>query len=413
MKVIVSDKLEDKYENYKLVRGIEGVLELDGIDVLIIHSYQDATDFDIGVLISNLYRNGVSSFIYINENPTAVISTVIQGVNGDVYTDEFYLESEEDLDYLLENLGIESKNTQLAVSSAKIIKDFIGAFTRNEERIHSKVYLEQVSQAVTKWGKLTHIQENKIMEMGETAIEVFERASNIIHLMTEQKEELEKQLKELEETSQNRVQTKSSGLGGVQFFPTIKYIEGNGKILYIRELSPCRYLTSFLLAYMNYLKYVKNRTVKMIVVHQRGGAIIPKYDSFTSITQESINSFQLYGNDKVATNIPTKDVMTKLLSVGREDVIIVLDRLYGNADILSGRVKKIFAVSGESDIKRYQFKFGVKVNKCIFPITEQKESLFHIPLIKNYPTEIDLRNAVYNQSCKDRFAILDKELDLV
>lgn len=409
MKVIVSTSLDDKYNNFIVARDFKSVKDMRGITVLIIHEVSGVTDFDAGVYISNFYNDGIKSFIYINNNPSKVVKTVIQGVGGICYDDEFYFEDEDELNALLDDLGVDTSGNSLVLSSTQIVKDFIGAFARGEERIQTPVYLEQVTQAVNELSELTHKQELQINEMGLTAVEVFGKASSIIVAMNDQKKILEKQLEEFEESQSNKNMVKPANSfsgGAIMFFPTFRYI-GSSKILFIRELSPCRYLTSFLLAYTHHLHYELNKRVKFIIVHQKGKGVSDKYSSFTSITQESMGVSSLYENEIIATNNPKKDVMQKLTHMD-DDVIIVLDRLYSATDIVTGKVVKINAVSGYSDCARY----NVKPNTCIFPITSQPSELFNIPLIKNYPKEVDMQHAVYTQTCKEQFTVLDNMLEL-
>lgn len=408
MKVIISTELEDKYNNYIVVRDFKAVRNLKGVTVLILHKVEGLSDFDAGVFISNFYKDGIKSFVYINSNPSKVIKTVINGVGGTTYEDEFYFDDEDELTALLDDLGLDTSTNSLVLSSTQIVKDFIGAFSRGEERIQAPVYLEQVNQAVTELSELTHKQELQISEMGVSAIEVFERASSIIVSMNDQKKILEKQLEEFEESQALKQMSKQSNAfsSAIMFFPSFKYV-GTSKVLNIRELSPCRYLTSFLLAYTHHIHFNLNKRVKFIIVHQKGKGIADKYSEFTAITQESMGISSLYDNEIIATNNPKKDVMQKLTHLD-DDVIIVFDRLYSATDIITGRVVKVNAVSGLSDINRYK----VKPDTCIFPITSQPNELFNIPLIKNYPKEIDMQYAVYAQTCKNQFDILDGMLGL-
>ena len=408
MKVIISTELEDKYNNYIVVRDFKAVRNLIGVTVLILHKVEGLSDFDAGVFISNFYKDGIKSFVYINSNPSKVIKTVINGVGGTTYEDEFYFDDEDELTALLDDLGLDTSMNSLVLSSTQIVKDFIGAFSRGEERIQAPVYLEQVNQAVNELSELTHKQELQISEMGVSAIEVFERASSIIVSMNDQKKILEKQLEEFEESQALKQMSKQSNAfsSAIMFFPSFKYV-GTSKVLNVRELSPCRYLTSFLLAYTHHIHFNLNKRVKFIIVHQKGKGIADKYSEFTAITQESMGISSLYDNEIIATNNPKKDVMQKLTHLD-DDVIIVLDRLYSATDIITGRVVKVNAVSGFSDINRYK----VKPDTCIFPITSQPNELFNIPLIKNYPKEIDMQYAVYTQTCKNQFDILDGMLGL-
>lgn len=408
MKVIVSTELEDKYNSYVVVRDFKAVKSLKGVTVLILHKCDGVSDFDIGVFISNFYNSGIKSFIYINSNPSKVIKTVINGVGGSTYEDEFYFDDEDELNALLDDLGVDTSDNSLVLSSTQIVKDFIGAFARHEERIQAPVYLEQVTQAVNELSELTHKQELQINEMGVSAIEVFEKASSIIVSMNDQKKILEKQLEEFEESQASKQMAKqsSSFSSAIMFFPTFRYT-GTAKVLNVRELSPCRYLTSFLLAYTHHLHFELNKRVKFIIVHQKGKGVADKYADFTSITQESMGFAALYNDEIIATNNPKKDVMQKLTHLN-DDIIIVLDRLYSSTDIISGKIVKVNAVSGYSDVERYK----VKPDTCIFPITSQPNELFSIPLIKNYPKEIDMQHAVYSQTCKEQFNKLDSMLEL-
>lgn len=408
MKVIVSTELEDKYNGYVVVRDFKAVKDLKGVTVLILHKCDNISDFDAGVFISNFYSSGIKSFVYINSNPSKVIKTVINGVGGITYEDEFYFDDEDELNSLLDDLGVDVGTNSLVLSSTQVVKDFIGAFSRGEERIQAPVYLEQVSQAVNELSELVHKQELQINEMGVSAIEVFEKASEIIHSMNDQKKILEEQLERLEDSQDSRqaYRQNSSLSSAILFYPTYKYV-GTSKVLNVRELSPCRYLTSFLLAYTHYVHYELNKRVKFIIAHQKGKGVADKYADFTSITQESMNIAVLYENEIIATNNPKKEVMRKLTQQN-DDVIIVLDRLYSSTDIISGKIKKVNALSGFSDIDR----FKVKPDTCIFPITSQHNELFNIPLIKNYPKEVDMQYAVYAQTCKEQFNILNNLLEL-
>lgn len=400
MKVILSTDLEDNYTNFVVVKDFKSV-EPDVIDVLIIHKFAES-DFDAGVAITDLADKGLRHFIYINENPSLVIKTAIIGVEGSIYTDEFYFEDEDELLELLAEEGLNEESNSLALTSAQVVKDFIKAFSRKEKRIEAPLYLEQVNQAINELGEITHKQELQITQMGESAIDVFKRASEVINSMEDSKRLLQKQLDEFEEKiSVQSSKPSSFGGGSILFYPTFKYTGVTTKVLLIKEYSPCRYLTSLLLAYTHYLHYEKNKKVKLVFTYQKGKNIQSKYSAFTTITQESMNVESLYQNEVVGTNNPKQDVMKRLTNQN-DDILIVLDRLYGQP-IIAGRITSLNAVSGASDVNR----FKLKPENTIFPITGQPTEFFHIPLIKNYARDKDMRIAAYAQVCKEHFHKLD------
>lgn len=409
MKVIVSTEVEDIFTQFVVVDSFKKVNELQGVTTLIVHKYKES-DFDAGVFISTFHNNGINQFIYISENPSSTLRMVLKGVNGYYFEDEFYLEDEEELISLLEDIGMsdnDESSTALASPALDVVSDFIQSFARGEERIKAPLYLEQVTGAVNELSEITHQQELQLSTMGASALEVFEKASTIIKNMDAQRKVIEKQLEELEMSQANSVSNKPSFGNNIMFFSPYKYI-GNAKVLLIREYAPCRYLTSFVLGYTQYLHYVKNKRVKVIFVVQKGQGVSAKYKDFTFISEETKNMMSLYDAEIVATNSPKKEVLKDLLSIPVE-ICIVVDRLYGMQDIISGRVTTIPVVSSASDVRRY----GVKAKDCIFSVTRQPEEFLTIPTIKNFPREQDARLAVYNQIMESAYKKIDAKLGII
>ena len=410
MKVIVSTSIEDIFNNFVVVRSFKEARDLKGgVTTLIIHSFIES-DFDAGVFISDLHKQGVTQFVYINSNPSVTLKMVLNGVDGHFFEDEFYLEEEEELLCLLEELGMEGDSTSnelIATSSIKIISDFIQAFARGEERVNIPMYLEQVNQAIDELNTVTQKQELQLTTMGNSALGVFEKASTIIKGMVTKNQELEKQLSELANNLSNASSSRPSFSNSITFFQPYRYI-GTNKVLLIRELTPCRYLTSFLLGYTHHLHYVKNKRVKLVFVHQKGAGVSQIYSEFTNITQENMNMTSLYDTEIVATNNPKKEVMKELLSKPN-DITIVVDRLYGKEYIVSGKVIKLNAVSGKNDCKR----FKISPNECIFSITAQPSQFCCLPTIKKFPDELDARYAVYAQVCDEIYKKFDDKLKLL
>ena len=408
MRVIVSTEVDDNFSNYKVVRSFSDLNEFNKIDCIIIHKY-DESDFDAGLRISELYKKGVSRFIYACSTPSLSTKMAIIGVDGDYVQDEFYFEDEAELDGLLEMLGV-SGNEELAVSDSSIavISDFIKAFMRKEERVNTPIYLESVQNALASLQSTNTQLATEKKDMGLTAVGIFEQARGIIDSMDSQHKLLTRQLNELQDTMKEDTSSPRSmfGGGGVNYFPSVSYT-GRTKVLLIREYSPCRYLTSFILAYHHHLQYDVRKNAKVIFVHQKGQGVLLRYSDFANITQESLNNTDLFTRDKVSTNTPKKEVIRGLLQQG-DDIAIVVDRLYGAQDIVTGRVKKVCAVGGFSDLKRY----NLKPENTIFPVSTHPNGLITLPTIKNFPFDVDSRIASYHKSCSQSYKILDKILEV-
>lgn len=410
MKVIVSTKLEDIYDNFVLTDSLKKVREMPGVTTLILNDCVEG-EFDIGVFISEFHKSGIGQFIYINENPSTTVKMVIKGVNGYYVEDEFYLQDEEELMSLLEELGLDenSDNYSLASSNIKVVSDFIQAFARGEDKIKAPLYLEQVSSAVNELVEINHNQELQITAMGTSALEVFEKASSIIKTLDTQRRTIEKQLQELED-SQNSTPSRVNLSNSLMFWQPYRYV-GNTKILLIRELSACRYLTSFTLGYLHHLHYEMNKRVKLVICRQKAQGLALRYnhEMFTFINSDNANMSSLYDSEIIVTDSPKKEIMKDLLSKPC-DLIIVLDRLFGNMDIVSGKITaKVNAISGRGDLQR----FHVKAEDCIFSVTGVKNSFCNLFTIKDFPDEVDARYAYYNQTFAESYKKFDKKVGII
>lgn len=406
MRVIVSKTLKDVYTQFAVVKSFKQLKDIGNVTHVIIHSFED-DDLDVGLMCSDLRSAGVARFIYINEKPSSMIRMLIQGFKGFYIEDEFYLDDEEELLALLDELesSEDKEETSLAAPSITIISNFVRDFANRDPRIETPVYLEQVNNAVTELVTINKQQELQLSTMGETTLDVFRKVSSLLKSFDDNNRILQQQLADLEDTRNYGSQKATLG-NSIMFFAPYKYI-GNAKVLVVREYSPCRYLTSFMIAYNNHLHYELNKRCKLIFVHNKGVGISRKYDAYTSITQESMSMSSLYDEEIIATNNPKKEVMKELLNKP-VDVIVVVDRLYGSQDIVSGRVTRLDVASGMSDINN--FKLNIK--ETVVSVSVIPDALFVLRSIKNYPEDISMRLTAYN-AYKDAFKILDKKVGII
>lgn len=409
MNIIISSELNDSFSQFKVFASFKAVREsvedLGLVDVLVIHRFPES-DFDAGVFISDFRSAGMKHFIYINSDASTTIRMVISGVEGKYFSDEFYFDDEEELLALMEDMDETEEATEVAVPALDILNDFIDGFVKKDERINAPLYLERASLAITELEAYTRQTETKLVEMGASATHVFERASSIIRKLDNNKRIIEQKLRDLEENQSSSPQHSSVLANNVLSFPSVKYT-GNLKILQIREYAPCRYLTTFCLGYLHHVHYELNKRVKLVFVHQKSAGTAKKYGDFTVITQSSMNSSSLYDSEIIATNIPKKDVLANIWS-RQAEVLIFVDRLYGNMNILSGRVVTVNAVSGASDLERYK----ISASDTIFSVTEYPDQMFCIPTLKGFPRDVDAKYASYAQVMEEAYKTLDRRLGI-
>ena len=403
LKVIISSTLEREYRNFTVVRTFKDVrnLGLDKISIIIIHKFNE-TDFDAGVFLSEFYQAGVKTFVYLSNEPSIIVKMALSGINGYIYEDDFYLDDEEELQGLIDDLGID-EDESLADTSASIVGDFIQSFARGDEKIKAPLYLEQVTEAVNELSKSVNQKEYQISIMGESAIDIFSRASNIIKNMSEQKGAIEKKLEDLKRVQSSAANMKPTFSNNVQFFPQIQYMR-TPTLLLVREYTPCKYLTSFLLMYSQYVHFKLSKRVKYIILYKNCYCESVRYQKFTKINNETQNIDSLYDNEHLAVNIPKKDVLNKIFEKQQIDLFIVLDRMYEKEDMITGRIKKLNAASGLGDVE----KFGLKAEQTIMSVKDESNSFCTLKSFKKYPPDFDAQVAAYLQAYQSFFNKLDK-----
>ena len=424
---IVSNKLEDMYKDFKVIPNLKLFTQLledaDSIDFqFLIYHDSEFSDFDNGVLLSKISKitedkNFNLHFLYINAKPIGMIRMVMDGLEKDrtnVFEDDFYLDDEEELIALLDEFN-ETEITNTSLISVDIIRDFVQSFGRNDPKIQSKAYLSQVTNALEDLETTTQIQSTQITALSNNAIDIFQRAGSLMRKLTESKNAIEEKLKALELGRDNENKSSQGFSNGISIYPPYRYMK-NGKVLVVKEYTPTRYLTSFMLGYANHLHLEMNRKVKIIFVVAKNNDVIKIYDDlkdqfdkFCVIDDMSANIQALYENDVIVINCPKKEYMDKLLST-YHDTFIVIDRINNNKPIVEGRVAQLNAIGGLSSLHKY----GLNPNSCI--ITAQKileEAFISLRSIKDYPKEIDARQAAYLQIYEQPYHNLDKYLRIV
>jgi len=399
-----------EYEGYTIVSSLKELFRSDVTDI-VLHTPQGKPQ-DIVLDISALMNNRPNlKLVYINDNPVSLLRMAIDSLNGVCLTNTACLESADDLNSLFEDYALVNIQEATMLHNIEVLQNFIGEFISSNGNV-SSYNVTSAKRALTQLREEAHIPFEQARKIGTTAMEVLNETQDYLRQLNEQYIKLQEQLKLLEGKPKPIAPSFTSG---TLFYPTV---EINNipltKILYIKEYSPCRYLTSFLLAYRNYLNYKRNKRVKLVFVIQRGTCISKRYDFATMISQESAKDASLFKNDIIAVNVPQKQVIERLLNKdgGNYDIVILVDRLY-SANILKSshkNFKKLDAISGKSDITRY----GLNTSNVILPhISLSGKEFGFIPIIKSYPAEDEnSRYVAYQHACGEKGVLGDKDKSL-
>lgn len=394
MNVVVSRNKVDYSDSFLKVSTLEEACQVRGtIDVLIYNNSNENDDLKRSSL--SLLKDRVKKIIYIcnEKNTNMSIKMMVIGSDGKYFDDEFFLESSNELNNLINSLD---EVTALAeLGGVNVLSDFFNRYLKNGSSDFNKNYLAVVKDAVNELITEYNEKNMEIIQMSETATAIFSNTSSLLASMNKEKENMQSIIKRIHENAKEKesvsVNKRLTG-SSVLFFPRVSYVKDKN-IIRIKEVGSFRYLISLVLGFRLYLENIKNVRPKLIVIESVGDTLEEKYSDFPWVKSSSVKSSSNYYNSVVFTNCPTKDVLTKLLDDNNYDTFIVVDRTNTDKEHIlnskGGSVK--YAISGLSTIK----KFRLNTNSCFGCIAEVKGSLFTVPIFPEYPLDKSSRERFY------------------
>ena len=236
----------------------------------------------------------------------------------------------------------------------------------------------------------------------------------VIGQAKEQTDKLVETNKEITERLESISETMNNFTDGVattpMFYTAYKVPAATKRVLFIKCYSHCNYLMSYLIAYQRYLKQTKMVDSRILMVLPNLSIYTTRYQHIHRLAMESLGTMLTLTHPLYCTFEPKRDIMSKFFD-GNNMLYIVVDEMYSNAIISSGaRVEKFNAVSGVSDIER----FNLDSSRTFFPINGAPDGII-IPLIKDYKqtyTSDTAKLSAYFGACKSSFERLNKELDI-
>ncbi len=372
---------EDGFKKFQVVPTTESALDwmennsVDDETYVVLHQSDEVGDEVVCSNITKMYKKGITHFFYINPSPTGMISLCITGVGGVVMSDEYYLESEDELQSALsfQPLDMLRDNTAL-------VRDFITAFSRGDEKVNSKRYVAQVSNAVDSLITEINFSNTALQKMSSGALETFKKVSDYCDKIKELQDKITSQLAQIQ-TSQNAARPVALGNNTVQLNPFTMTAKNN--IIYFREYRYLPYVTTFMFSLH---KFIKTRTTKkrakLIFMCNKDINNFKKMASTASsdllgetasvITKESMKNIgALAANSIIFTDIPIHEVMTQLVSKESADLFIIVDRLHQPMPLISGSFMSVGIYGNMTDME-----FDGKQNGNKFKL---ENSIFVLP----------------------------------
>lgn len=415
-KLVVSTNRFD-YINFKCTQSLQNV-DWNNVECLIFHTSRD-NDVDT---ILELSKAGevVKKVIYINQQINSLYYGLFAGIEADIYNDESMLADEETLNFLVEDykktgMTIKAPNLDMAT-----ISKFVAAVSKESVESLSKLVKNNLwLQTLESSLKSVETALVRTDEANVGMVEIFNKTSEIIETLqegqtrtTEEIEKLSKYLAEVEQKSQGKNQN------SMFFFTTFQVPNTVPKVLYVRVYSPCRYLLSFIGAYQHYLKMNKQIQSKVLIAVPKLKQYIKKYDSFTRLATETINTRGIQTQEVLVTQEPKPQILNAFFNM-HADLYIVIDMMFGDALVQGAKVVQLNAINGVSDIKT----FGLKPDKCIITQVGLNSNIV-IPHLKGYSyvagandtksiANLTNKRTKYFENCKDTgYKKLDTLLNL-
>lgn len=400
--VVTTNKVE--YSGFIKVKSLK---EVDGIvgtiDYLVYHKSSEDKDTIVD-LLSKL-KDRANTLVYIRDksNVEQAIKIIVVGSGGRYFDDEFFMESSDELNALIKNFNTVTDIVELG--GVNVLTDFFTRYLNGGSSDFNKSYLTVVKEAVK--GMIAEYKEKdlQLLQLSETATEIFAHSSEIISGIEGEREKLQEMLVKAQEEHQSTSNkaTAFMGMPSVLFFPQVSYPKEK-MIIRIKDIGSCIFLTSFMMGFRLYLERIKNVRPKLIFVESVGSQYETKYKEYNWVTQRSYKSMNNFYNPIVFVNYPIKDVLYRLLDDTDYDTFIVIDKLRNSKNhILNSKGPSIkYAISGESIVK----KFSLKSIECFSTIHEVQNTLFTLPVYAEYPLDPTQRERLYLRSCSQFYETL-------
>lgn len=391
--------------------------DFSGESVIILHNSGDTDDVLIQELTKLWARDRNKKFIYINSELSPLLQTFFFGLGGlvidfdDALADADILisiiEDYRDCDYRVQAPAekfLELRRALDSIIDGNLDPSSVYEIVTNADwRGQLKSTMNVVSSSLTVIDKSNHALVKFVDHTREAMLHYRDEIAKIKQSLTEATEanERARAVSSIsDDTNTNRIRT----------FPPVQLPVHVPKVLYIHELSPCMFLTSFLMAYQQYLKTKKAVTTRLLIVQQDSDMGRERYSPkiFYNIDKNSVGKQAPATTDKFVIAEPRQDLMNYFFSASNCKCFIVLDRFLQKTQVIrsSPKVKMLYA---SNSVHVFEEKQIMKKNTIAPMRKDISEGGFSIPYLQNY----NRQNAVgaYFQTCREMYAKLDSLLD--
>lgn len=362
------------YSGFSVVKSVSEIGRLTMKSTLIVESYTDK-DFDFAIFLLNAVRDcSLTKIAYIADQPVRILLELMRTIGAFVMSDSSLIESTESFSELLEFLATNKVSTkaeelEVLADSFVIIDQYIQEKFEQEPKVEKRrlsLAYKEVSDA---------LQEVVFSEELSKELQSFLlSASSKVKVYEDELSQREKELDNIKSSS-------FGSFGSISAYTQYTYT-GNSRVLVIKEKAPTRYLTSFLISYVDWLSRVPELNAKLIVVENDSDFVDLRYKNLAKADAKTIlqNRSSLFLVPAIYTTTPTQTVMQELM-YPTMDLYVVLDRTYKRNQAITGRgINTVFATSS----RRLMRDFDLTSEECIVNELGEQTQLGVLAPIESY-----------------------------
>lgn len=362
------------YSGFSVVKSVSEIGRLTMKSTLIVESYTDK-DFDFAIFLLNAVRDcSLTKIAYIADQPVRILLELMRTIGAFVMSDSSLIESTESFSELLEFLATNKVSTkaeelEVLADSFVIIDQYIQEKFEQEPKVEKRrlsLAYKEVSDA---------LQEVVFSEELSKELQSFLlSASSKVKVYEDELSQREKELDNIKSSS-------FGSFGSISAYTQYTYT-GNSRVLVIKEKAPTRYLTSFLISYVDWLSRVPELNAKLLIIENDSDFVDLRYKNLAKADAKTIlqNRSSLFLVPAIYTTTPTQTVMQELM-YPTMDLYIVLDRTYKRNQAITGRgINTVFATSS----RRLMRDFDLTSEECIVNELGEQTQLGVLAPIESY-----------------------------
>ena len=362
------------YSGFSVVKSVSEIGRLTMKSTLIVESYTDK-DFDFAIFLLNAVRDcSLTKIAYIANQPVRILLELMRTIGAFVMSDSSLIESTESFSELLEFLATNKVSTkaeelEVLADSFVIIDQYIQEKFEQEPKVEKRrlsLAYKEVSDA---------LQEVVFSEELSKELQSFLlSASSKVKVYEDELSQREKELDNIKSSS-------FGSFGSISAYTQYTYT-GNSRVLVIKEKAPTRYLTSFLISYVDWLSRVPELNAKLLIIENDSDFVDLRYKNLAKADAKTIlqNRSSLFLVPAIYTTTPTQTVMQELM-YPTMDLYVVLDRTYKRNQAITGRgINTVFATSS----RRLMRDFDLTSEECIVNELGEQTQLGVLAPIESY-----------------------------